>query len=267
MSEAPLNPASQKEKMAQVMFEKYSATGIIVQETSKLSLYSTAGRATGIILDCGDGVTSVYPYYEGHTFLHAVKRIDFGGRDLIHYLMEMMNKSGHTFATTTDREVAREIKESLCCLSPDYDKGIISNTFEEKSHVLPDGRSITLGKERFQCPEALFNPSLFNVKLPGIHKLLFDSLMECDSDLRRYLYCNIIIGGGTALFPGFAERLASEITKLIPKVMKCKVVAPPERAYSVWIGGSILGSLSSTRFVSKKDYNEYGPNILHRASM
>ena len=249
------------------MFEKYSATGIILPETSKLSLYSS-GRVSGIMLDCGDGVTSVYPLYEGHTFLHAVKRIDFGGRDLTHCLMEMINKGGHdTFATTTDREVAREIKESLCCLSPDYDKGISSNTFEEKSHVLPDGRSITLGKERFQCPEALFNPSLFNLKFPGIHKLLFDSLMECDSDPRRDLYCNIIIGGGSTLFPGFADRLASEVTKLIPKVMKCKVVAPPERAYSVWIGGSILGSLSLTQFVSKKDYNEYGPNILYRKSM
>ena len=249
--------------MAQVMFETYNVRSLLFSETSKLSNYS-CGRGTGLMIDSGDGVTTVYPIYEGHNCRNAIRRIDFGGKDLTHYLMKMLNENEQNpvqFATTSDREIVRDMKEKLCYVS-NLEKP--SDVFEQKSYTLPDGQVINLGKEMFQCPEAMFDPSLFGMDFPGVHQLVYDSLMACDIDTRRDFYCNVIISGGNTMFNGFPERLSLELTKLIPKTMKSKVVAPPERAYSVWIGGSILGSLSLTRFISRAEYNEHGPSILFR---
>jgi actin len=69
--------------------------------------------------------------------------------------------------------------------------------------------------------------------------------MKCDMDVRRDLYSNIVLSGGNTMFDGLNTRLENEIRLLAPKNVKVKVVAPPERKFSVWIGGGILSSLSS----------------------
>jgi hypothetical protein len=74
--------------------------------------------------------------------------------------------------------------------------------------------------------------------------------MKCDVDIRKDLYGNIVLSGGSTMFPGIADRMSKEITALAPSSMKIKVVAPPERKYSVWIGGSILASLSTFQQVN-----------------
>jgi actin-related protein len=68
------------------------------------------------------------------------------------------------------------------------------------------------------------------------------------------------------MFPGITDRLQQEITNMAPSSMRVKVVAPPERKYSVWIGGSILASLSTFQqmWISKQEYDESGPSIVHR---
>ena len=90
--------------------------------------------------------------------------------------------------------------------------------------------------------------------------------MKCDLDIRRDLYSNIVMSGGSTMFAGISERLAKELQGLAPAAMKVKVVAPPERKYSVWIGGSILSSLSTFQqmWISKAEYDESGPSIVHR---
>ena len=84
-------------------------------------------------------------------------------------------------------------------------------------------------------------------------------------DVRKELYGNIVMSGGTTMFPGIAERMQKEITALAPSSMKVKIIAPPERKYSVWIGGSILASLSTFQqmWISKQEYDESGPSIVH----
>jgi actin, other eukaryote len=125
---------------------------------------------------------------------------------------------------------------------------------------------ITLGSERFRCPECLFNPSMLGKEAAGIHDTTFNSIMKCDVDIRKDLYNNIVLSGGTTMFEGIAARMSKEITALAPSAMKIKVVAPPERKYSVWIGGSILASLSTFQqmWISKSEYEESGPSIVHR---
>jgi len=131
---------------------------------------------------------------------------------------------------------------------------------------LPDGNIVTIGSERFRCPEVLFDPSMIGKEASGIHDTTFQTIMKCDVDIRRDLYNNIVLSGGTTMFPGIGERLTKEITALAPPTMKIKVVAPPERKYSVWIGGSILSSLSTfqSMWISKDEYDDAGPSIVHR---
>merc|ERR1711998_237224 len=136
----------------------------------------------------------------------------------------------------------------------------------EKTYELPDGNLVTIGNERFRCSEVLFQPSLMGREAGGIHEITFQSINKCDIDLRRNLYENVVLSGGTTMFPGTGERMTKELSALAPSTMKIKVVAPSERKYSVWIGGSILSSLSTFQqmWISKGEYDESGPSIVHR---
>lgn len=83
-------------------------------------------------------------------------------------------------------------------------------------------------------------------------------------DIRKELCENIVMSGGTTMFEGLKERLEKELSELVPKSVKCRVLAPPERKYSVWIGGSILASLSTfePNWITKEEYEEHGVAIV-----
>merc|ERR1712070_566662 len=136
----------------------------------------------------------------------------------------------------------------------------------EKNYELPDGNSISIGKERFQCPEALFNPGMMGKEAGGIHTITYNSIMKADLDIRRDLYQNVVLSGGTTMFEGIGERMTKELQTLAPSSMQVKVIAPPERKFSVWIGGSILSSLSTfaSSWITRDEFDEVGPSIVHR---
>lgn len=277
LTEAPLNPKANRERMTKTMFETFQVPALYVAVQAVLSLYAN-GRTTGIVVDSGDGVTHTVPVYEGFTIPNGVLRIDLAGRDLTEHLANLLTERGIVLQSSAEREIVRGIKEQLCYVAYDFDAEIdaascrskkmrtsMASSDVDKPFELPDGSMIAVGTERFRCPEVLFQPALVNKDHHGIHQLAFDSISRCDIDIRKELFANVVLSGGTSTFPGLCERMLKELMNLAPRA-KVKVVAPPDRKYSVWVGGSILASLSCIErmWITADEYNESGPPIVHK---
>ncbi|GJP56186.1 hypothetical protein CLOM_g15235 [Closterium sp. NIES-68] len=263
LTEVPLNPHANREMMTQMMFETFNVPAMAVAIQAVLSLYAS-GRTTGLVLDSGKSVTHAVPIFEGQALTDAVLSVDIGGFDLSDYLLKTLLEKGYS----AERDSARAIKENLAFVAMDYEAELHadaqnSSSFE-KSYELPDGQVVTLSNARFMCPEPLFKPSMLGKEGLGIHELCYESTMKCDGDIRKDLYSNIVLSGGTTMFPGLADRLATEITKLAPSTMKVEVIAPAKRKYLTWIGGSMIASQSNFKWISKGEYEESGSSIVHR---
>ena len=114
--------------------------------------------------------------------------------------------------------------------------------------------------------QLLFQPKLIGKDYVGIHEMVYKSVMKCDMEVRRDLFCNILMTGGGGAFSQMNERMSVEMNKLTPQTMDIEIRNIPEKKYSVWIGGSVLSSLSlfQEQWISKDEYDESGPSIVHR---
>lgn len=266
LTEAPLNPYKNREKSAEIFFEGFNVPAMFCAMQAILSLYAS-GRTTGVVLDSGDGVTHSVPVYEGFALNHCIQRVDVAGRDVTSYLQLLLRRAGYTFVSTAEEEVVRQIKEKLCEVSPTAQPKEGMLAAKTQIYQLPDGSNIEVSGETLKAPEVLFQPDILGIEHRGIHDCLVKSIMKADLDLRKTLFSEIVLSGGSTLFPGFGDRLLSEVRRhtLSPKDAKIRIAAPPERIYSTWVGGSILGSLSTFRsmWISKADYLEHGARLLN----
>ncbi|XP_038044650.1 actin, cytoplasmic-like [Patiria miniata] len=266
LTEAPLNPKINREKTAQIMFETFGVPSMCLASQALLSLYAS-GPVTGLVVSSGGGVSNTVPISDGHALPHATNRTEICGVDLTDYLRELFKERGYPFTNhLSDRHLVSSIKETLCYVARDFQEECESfSSSLERSYELPDGHIITVGQERFRCPEALFQPNMLGLEIPGIHEMAFNSIMKCDEGIRPDLFNNIILAGGSTMFSDIAARMQTELEALAPPTTKIKIIAPSERKYSAWIGGSILASLSTVQqmWISKQEYDESGPVIVH----
>ena len=278
LTEPPLNPSANREKMVEVMFEKYGFHGVFIAIQAVLTLYAQ-GLLTGVVIDSGDGVTHICPVYEGFALPHLTRRLDIAGRDITRYLIKLLLLRGYAFNHSADFETVRLMKEKLCYVGYDIEqeqKLALETTFLVENYTLPDGRTISLSGERFGAPEALFQPHLIDVEGVGVAELLFNTIQAADMDTRPEFYKHIVLSGGSTMYPGLPSRLEREIKQLyLERVLqgdtsrlskfKIRIEDPPRRKHMVFLGGAVLADIMKNKdefWMSKAEYEEKGLGCL-----
>jgi len=261
------------------MFETYGFAHLHVDVQAVLVLYSQ-GLTTGVVVDAGDGVTHVIPVYDSYVLPDCVKRLDLAGRHLTKRLIELLVFSGYSFNRSADFETARLIKDKYCyvAIDPLKEQNLCHHTTTQiEKFTLPDQSVIALNDERWLCPEALFNPHKIGLEAPGVAQLTYDAINAAPVDTRRGFYENIVLSGGTTMFPGLPTRLHKELTELyVSKAglnkdgsmkVKINIEDPPKRKHLVFQGGSVLAGITAGNdewWISKAEYEEHGAAILHQ---
>ncbi|XP_046546676.1 actin-1-like [Haliotis rubra] len=260
LTEASLSPGVNRETMAQIMFETFNVPSMYLANQAALSLHAS-GRTTGLVVDSGAGVTDTVPIVDGRVVAAGASRVDIAGIDVSDLLMKLLKERGQSF----ERMIMEEIKKSQLYVALNYEQELASSTTLKGSYELPDGELITVDKERIRCPEVHFKPSFIGSVQPGIHTATYNSIMKCDAGIRKDLYANVVLSGGSTMFPGMADRMRKELTALAPSATTINIIAPPEREYSTWLGGAMLASKSNFKDVSisRQEYFETGRSIVH----
>jgi actin-related protein len=260
MSTAP------RENMTRVLFERFGVAGFYTKSAAVLTLYGT-GRIDGIVVDAGERSSSVVPVSQGFVLPRSIQRLGLGGWGLTSAMMKLLAEAGSPFSSPADRDLVRGIKEASCYVATDFAAELAASGggAATQPFTLPSGQVLTLGSERFRCPEALFQPNLAEVDAPGLSRMVVDAISGCDRFLRRTLAGAIVLTGGSTRFEGLAARLQAEVNAQLPS-MEVQVRTPAER-HTAWLGGSLLASLSSFEqmWMSASDYAESGASLVTRA--
>ena len=290
LTEAPMNPKENREKMAQIMFETFNVPGLYIFIQAVLSLISS-GKVTGIVLDSGDGVTHAVSIFENYSLSHAIFRLDIAGRDLTEYMTQLLYETGNRFNTTAEKEIVKNIKEKSCYVALNFEEEM--ERVNSYYYELPDGSHVIIKDQRIRCPEALFKPSLLGKEGGGIAEMCHLSIEKCDIDLKRELYYNILLSGGNSMLKGLSKRLNKEITEILrsqERFIDTRVLPKDENdkkieienenenqgqksikieydiKYAVWQGGAVASKLPNfeSNWITRTEYEEAGATIVHR---
>ncbi|XP_066250862.1 actin, muscle-like [Euwallacea similis] len=258
ITQPPKNPQRDRNKIAELFFEKFQVPALYEEMHSVLTFYSS-GRPAGLIVESGHGVTTIVPIISGFAISDAILRVNIGGSDIERYLSKILNEKKSININT---EESRLLKEKLCFVPNHRDYRDTLTT----EYLLPDGRTVTLAEERYSATRPLFEPVLVEqFDTPGIHDMIFQSIFKCGVDLRKDFANNIILSGGNSLFSGLDVRLKSELKSKVPATMNINIIVDPDRQILVWKGGAILGSLSTFTkniCVSIQEYQEFGESAI-----
>lgn len=279
LTEPPANPIKNRELMCENMFETYGFSHCRVSIQATLVLYAQ-GLLTGVVVDSGDGVSHVVPVWEGTCPETLVCRLNVAGRHITRYLIKLLQVSGYAFNRSADLETVRQIKEKVCYVGYDLDvekRLALETTTLIKKYELPDGRIIKVGRERYEAPEILFQPSLVDLEEEGLADMLFNMIsVKADIDLRSDFYQHIVLSGGTTMYPGLPSRLEKDMRQsYLEKVVnndlkaaakfKLRIEDPPRRKHMVFLGGSVLADIMKDReefWISQAEWKEQGPRVL-----
>ncbi len=280
LTEPPKNPKQNREKLVEEMFEHYNFAACNISIQAMLTL-TAQGLLTGVVVDTGDGVTHLVPVYEGFVPPHLIRRLDVAGRHITQYLIKLLLMRGYAFERTADFETVRQIKEKHCYVAYDINeerKLALETTCLMETFTLPDGRVIKLGRERFEAPEALFTPSLIDCEKPGMADMLFEMIQAADIDTRTSYYKQIVLSGGSSMYPGLPSRLEKNLRERYlkevldgnqdrMKKVTIRIEDPPRRKHMVFLGGSVLADIMKDNqkfWMTKREYDEQGLRIIDK---
>lgn len=304
MSEASWNARAKREKLTELMFEKYNIPAFFLAKNAVLAAFAN-GRSTGIIVDSGASQTSAVPVHDGYVLTQAIVKSPLAGDFITLQCKNYMEENNIEVAppymiaskeAVNEGEAPKWVKKSnlpdvtkswnnymvkevlqdfqssvLQVCDTQYEKDAV-DTMPTIHYEFPNGYNQDFGSERFQIPEALFDPS--NIKgIPGgtmgVAQVVTTSVGMCDIDVRPSLYGSVIVTGGNTLIQGFTDRLNRDLSAKTPPSMRLKVISSngtAERRFGSWIGGSILASLGTFQqmWISKQEYDEGGKTQVER---
>jgi len=263
LTEPPYNPKPNREKMVELMFEQFGVPSLNISIQGVLALLGQ-GRTTGLVLDSGEGTTYTIPIFDGFGLMHCINRLDMAGSALNTLLAKLLAQEGICLTTTVDQHHVRLMKEQHCYCALDPSK----EWAEAVTYKLPDGKEVQLVDERWKCPEAMFNPSMVGSESLGVAGLVWESISRCDIDVRKTLLSNVILSGGSTMFPGYTERLTRELRSYAPTASQAsiRVVQSKDHKYAVWCGAQVFASLrdmQEDQWMTFEDYDEYGASFIH----
>uniref|UniRef100_A0A2A4JZW6 Actin n=1 Tax=Heliothis virescens TaxID=7102 RepID=A0A2A4JZW6_HELVI len=260
----PLTPKSDKQRMAEILFESFAINGLYLAKSPTLVL-NAYGRTSGVVYENGYACSYAAPVFEGFPMKYATVTSPVTGKMLSDRLQNLMFKAGYSFTTPYEIDLIDQIKKDICYISQDYATELTASSgYESKAkYNLPDGQHIMLGQERFLCPEVLFKPELEDLKCRNIIDSICRSIDMCDLEYRPLFYNNIVFSGGTSLTTGLVERVTRELTQILKKNLPdvtLKVDAMEMRKYAAWAGGSMLASFPNLRefWFTKEEYEDVG---------
>ncbi|XP_069832770.1 actin-like protein 7A [Dendropsophus ebraccatus] len=266
LSDPPRSPITKREKYTEMMFETFNIPAFHIAHQSTLSMYSY-GKTSSLVVESGHGASYVVPIVEGKILPDIIGKVNYAGADVTRFLLSVLNQTRYQFQEEHLAAI-EDMKNKYCYVSRDLTEDMrIPKRKYQVEYTLPDGKRITIGKERFMCPEVLFRPSLIESSQPGLHHLTMTCINNCNTSFKKTMLNNILLCGGTTMLEGFPERFQKELDNLLGHQKPC-VLACPERKFSVWRGGSILASLDSfqQRWLHRKEYEEHGTFIIYRQS-
>lgn len=263
-SESIRSDKKQREKTVQVFFETFQVPLFSVCKQSFLSICST-GQKTGLSIDIGHETVQIVPVHDCQSLQSAATCLSFGGRELTNLFLKALKDRGFSLSDLTGSIIAQDIKEKLGYVALDYQSESEKyKSSHDVSYQSQDGDEFKVCDERFKCPELLFTPSLNDLEFSSIQDAANDSVKKCDAAIRKQLFENIVISGGSSMFEGLPERFEKELSQIVDKSTKLNIVAPKNRIYSTWIGGSMFASSSEFEgaAIKKADYDEKGYAIV-----
>lgn len=282
MFSAPvMNPMKNEQGICELMMERFEVRELCAEYAPVMSLFGS-GRTSGLVLDVGESFTQIMPVWQGAMIGECVHRTKIAGEMLTHYLARLLTErtKGLVDPSSSQRLDIRSLKERSCFVSLDFDSDISSFTDGSSTRFLQcsliDGTLLTLGDERIKVTESLFKPSLLGLETPSLSALSHSAIVHSPLDLRPELWSNIVLSGGSSLFPGFADRLQTEIRTLCRPTtdfpchyslgQSARVVSFADRHLQTFIGGSMLASLPNfpLKCISKQQYDEFGSSVIHR---
>ncbi|CAG0887222.1 unnamed protein product [Cyprideis torosa] len=302
LTEPPLNPPENREYTAEIMFETFNVPGLNISVQAVLAMAASwtsrpkgVKSLTGCVIDSGDGVTHVIPVADGYVIGSCIKHIPIAGRNITYFIQSLLREREPSIPPEQSLETAKTIKERYCYICPDIAKEFSKydsdpqkwiKTYEGIHSVTRQPFTVDVGYERFLGPEIFFHPEFANADyVTPISQVVDDVIQNCPIDVRRPLYSNIVLSGGSTMFKDFGRRLQRDIKRSVdhrlqvteklaggkhkPTPIEVTVISHSMQRFAVWFGGSMLAALPEFYDLchTKADYEEYGPSIVrHNAA-